>query len=214
MKLALFLCLALGIVPAYGEEHWQAPSVAAAVFLYTQFEQEPPPAVMDALHHELQTIMTPIGLRFEWRELASPRINEASVELAVVNFKGRCDAADLLGIQNTPGALGWTHVSDGIILPFSVVDCDRIRDFIQRQLLAVAPKNREAALGRAIARVLAHELYHIFANTSRHGSCGIARASYTVQELLAPEFQFERRETEVLRGSKAYTALENAGSLQ
>ena len=77
-----------------------------------------------------------------------------------------------------PGALGWTHVSDGAILPFSEIDCDRIREFVQKELLYWKPAEREEVLGRAMARVVAHELYHIFANTPHHGSDGVAKAAY------------------------------------
>ena len=212
MKQLFLLCLTLGIQPVLGEEHRQAP-VAAPISLYTQFQQEPPQAVADALHDELESIMGPIGLRFEWRAITPGRTSEVSVELAVVTFKGRCDAANLLPNRTSPGALGWTHVSDGIILPFSDVDCDRIRTFVQRDLLSVAPEDREDAFGRAVARVLAHELYHIFANTSKHGSCGVGKAAYTVQELLSDEFQFEAKESEALRGGKAHALLENAGNM-
>ena len=212
MKQLFLLCLTLGIQSVFGEEHRQAP-VASPISLYTQFQQEPPQAVADALHDELESIMGPIGIRFEWRALTPGRANEVSVELAVVTFKGRCDAANLLPNRTSPGALGWTHVSDGIILPFSDVDCDRIRIFVQRELLSVAPEDREDAFGRAVARVLAHELYHIFANTSKHGSCGVGKAAYTVQELLSDEFQFEAKESEALRGGKAHALLENAGNM-
>jgi hypothetical protein len=210
VKQAFFLCLTLGILPVYGEENRQAPSVAAPVTLFTQFQQKVPPAVVEALSDELEAIMTPIGMRFEWRSLSGPRSSEVSIELAVVTFRGRCDAASLQPFRTSPGALGWTHVSDGVILPFSDVDCDRIRTFVQRDLLVVVPEEREATFGRALARVLAHELYHIFANTARHGSCGLGKSAYTVQELLADEFQFESHESEALRSSKAHAALENA----
>ncbi len=212
MKQALILCLTLGILPVYGEEHRQAPSVAAPVTLFTQFQQEPPTVVVTALHNELEAIMMPNDMRFEWRSLSAPRTTEVSVELAVVTFRGRCDAANLQPMRTSPGALGWTHVSDGVILPFSEIDCDRIRSFVQRDLLSVDVPQREATFGRALARVLAHELYHIFANTSKHGACGVGKSAYTVQELLADEFQFEESESEALRGSKAHAVLENVGS--
>ena len=212
MKHAVLLCLMLGALPALGGEHGQAP-VAAPISLYTQFQQQPPQAVADAMQDELETIMSPIGLRFDWRALSKSRANEVSVELAVITFKGHCDVANLSSERTNPGALGWTHVSDGVILPFSDVDCDRIRSFIQHDLLTVRPEIREETYGRAVARVLAHELYHIFANTAKHGACGVAKASYTVQELLSEDFQFEGKESDALRGSKAHTALENAGTM-
>jgi len=48
---------------------------------------------------------------------------------------------------------------------------------------------------------VAHELYHIFANTAHHGVDGVGKAAYTVQELMSDEFQFEEREGHALRSS-------------
>ena len=125
--------------------------------LYNEFERDPPAPVKTALRDELASIMTPLGLRFEWRDLRGPR-QKPAIELAVISFKGRCDAAGLLPRQgDSSGALGWTHISDGVILPFSDVDCDGIRRFLQPALLTVSSASREGAFGRAVARVLAHD---------------------------------------------------------
>jgi hypothetical protein len=210
VKRTLLLCLALGALPALGEEHIRQAPVAAPITLYSQFQREAAPAVVDALKKELDKIMNPIGLSFDWRAIPRVNGNEVSVELAVITFKGRCDTGDLTSDRFNPGALGWTHMSDGMILPFSDVDCDRIRAFVQHDLLGVRPEARDKTFGRALARVLAHELYHIFANTTKHGSCGVGKGAYSVQELLENEFQFETAESDALRSSKAHVALETA----
>lgn len=186
----------------------QHAAILAPIALYSEFVQEPPAAVRAALQDELDSIMTPLGLRFEWRDLHGVRDNQPSVELAVISFKGRCDVAGLLPHAAIPGALGWTHISNGAILPFSDVDCDGIRAFLQRGLLAIHAGDREDAFGRALARVLAHELYHIFADTTHHGVCGIGKESYTVHDLLIPDFRFEDKESKALKNSKAYESLE------
>ncbi len=71
------------------------------------------------------------------------------------------------------------------ILPFSEVDCDGLRVFLQRGLLGLRAQDRALAYGRAVGRVLAHELYHIFADTKHHGSCGIAKEAFSSQDLLS-----------------------------
>jgi hypothetical protein len=110
--------------------------------------------------------------------------------------------------------LGWTHVSDGQILPFTDVSCDRIREFVQSGLLTYRAEDREEKYGRALGRVLAHELYHIFANTTRHGSVGVAKESYNVQDLLANDFRFEAKESRMLQTSRPRPAVEStAGSM-
>jgi hypothetical protein len=143
--------------------------------------------------------MAPIGLHLEWRSLAGVRGSQVSAELAVITVKGRCDTAGILNRSRiVGGSLGFTHISDGQILPFTEVNCDRVRNFLQADLSLMGTEEREAAYGRALGRVLAHELYHIFANTTRHGS-GVAKESYTVHDLLCTDFQFQHRESQILR---------------
>jgi hypothetical protein len=119
----------------------------------------------------------------------------------VLTFKGHCDLSTAVKYDPHPGALGWTHVTDGAILPFAEIDCDRIHSFINRELLFLKPEEREPGFGRAVARVVAHELYHIFANTQHHGSDGVGKSAYSVQELLSDGFQFEEHEGRALRAT-------------
>ena len=210
MKLALF-CLLAGVLPGWSETRG---AMFAPITLYMQFQQAPPEGVLQALQHEVESIMAPIGLRFEWRNLAQTQGHEVSAELAVVTFKGRCDIAGLMTHSRFEGALGWTHVSDGQILPFTDISCDRIRELVQAGLLTFRIEDREAKYGRALGRVLAHELYHIFANTARHGSVGVAKESYSVQDLLSDDFQFQAKESRMLQSNRPRPAVEvSAGSM-
>jgi hypothetical protein len=200
----LLSCLMLAVLPALGDERLETlPAI-----LYTTFQKPAPVAVIHALEDEVESIMGPLGRHFAWRTIAGVKGNEISAELAVLTFKGHCDISGIVAKDIHPGALGWTHVSDGAILPFSDIDCDRIRLFLQKELLYFPATDRETLYGRAVARVVAHELYHIFANTSHHGSDGVGKAAYSVQELLSDDFQFEEREGHALRStaSKAHGA--------
>src|SRR5262249_58770098 len=102
--------------------------------------------------------------------------------------------------------------SNGEVRPFADVECDRIGRLVNQGLYRLEPEDREEAFGRAVGRVLAHELYHIFLRTSRHGSWGIAKPYYSSAELLAEDFRFEQRESKLLRDSKLMTVLETAAA--
>ena len=197
------MCLAIGVIPAASEPKIVAP---APIVLYMQFEVTPPQEVLEAFQSETETIMEPIGIRLEWRALNATRAEEVATELAVVTVKGRCDLAGMGLRSKIEGALGFTHMSDGQILPFAELSCDKLRNFVQGELLTLSADEREPAFGRALGRVLAHELYHIFANTTKHGS-GISKESYTVHDLMCDDFQFQHKEALVLRaGHDAATA--------
>jgi hypothetical protein len=72
-------------------------------------------------------------------------------------------------------------------------------------LLQLPQSERAEAFGRALGRILAHELYHILANTQHHGRAGVAKESYTVADLPCADFEFEEREFELLRYGRAYS---------
>ncbi|MDR3704220.1 MAG: hypothetical protein P4L56_31520 [Candidatus Sulfopaludibacter sp.] len=199
--------LLLAVLPAFGGQ--QGASLAP-IALYSQFQQEPPAGVLQAVREELSSIMAPMGLRFEWHALNAVRGQEVAVELAVITFKGRCDLNHLALHGTHSGPLGWTHISEGAILPFADIDCDGIRSFVQGGLLGVRAELREAMFGRALGRVLAHELYHIFANTQHHGS-GVGKAAYTVANLLDENFQFDEKESAALLTSRTHELLTAAG---
>jgi hypothetical protein len=202
----LIVSLAVAALPMCGAHKGRD---LAPIALYTQFVQVPSAAVFDAMQREVESIMSPMDLRFRWKNLADATGREASAELAVADFPGRCDVKGLVARDLNPGPLGWTHISDGVILPFATIDCSAVRSFIQRELLDVNAESREEVFGRALGRVLAHELYHIFANTTRHGSDGVAREFYSVRDLISPTFQFEGRESLALLHSRTHARLAN-----
>ena len=205
MKFLPFLLLAL---PAFG---FGTGGALAPISLYVHFDHDAAPEVVLAIEGELKAIMAPIGLSFVWRDLASADGSTTSVELAVISFKGSCSLEGISQRNFNPGRLGWTHVSDGVILPFADVNCSAVREFTQRELLAVRPADRIQVYGKAVGRVLAHELYHIFANTRHHGSEGVGREYYTVNDLTTADFQFQARESMALKNSKVYDILAAAG---
>jgi hypothetical protein len=191
----VILSLALGALPAFGGGR---EARVAPVTLYTQFQEEPSGPLLEAMQDELETIMSPAGLHFDWHALADAG-GRVSSQLAVIHFKGGCDVDNLRADPGFPGPLGWTHISDGEILPFIDVNCDGLRLFVQRELIEVPVAGRQEVFGRAMARVLAHELYHLLAHTKAHMSTGIAKAAYSVRELLSQKLLFGKKECESLR---------------
>jgi hypothetical protein len=113
--------------------------------------------------------------------------------LVVVKLVGRCDM-DASPALVVSGPLGWSHKVNGAILPFSDLACDTIRGAVQS---AIADGNQLRAnilLGRAMGRVLAHELYHIVADTSKHGRGGVAQAALSPRQLTSPQLELEPAE--------------------
>jgi len=200
------LSVALSCFSALPASSQSAPSPAAPVAIYTDFQQLVPTNVADALRAEVDAIMEPAGLQFQWRSLADFH-GESAVALVVAHFEGRCNTEGLAMRGNQPGSLGWAEIRDGAIVPFIHVDCTRVRTFLQIDLLGRRSRERDPLYGRALGRVLAHELYHVLAVTPLHTAQGVAKEEFSAADLLAANFHLLKKETGTLRTSKPMQAL-------
>jgi hypothetical protein len=177
-----FCCLVLGAVPVPG----QVPERPIAdIAVYYGFEHEPPAVFLEALKDETACILQPVSQSIEWQPIPKTSPGASTTKyLVVVRFKGNCDLSSPAPKRPGGRALGWTHITDGVVLPFSDVNCDRIRAFLSSELRRLTPGDRETVFGRAAGRVLAHELHHVLANTRQHGEAGVAKSGFTIRELM------------------------------
>jgi hypothetical protein len=176
----------------------QIDEPAGALTIYTRFAHSPSAVSIAYMKTELDAVMLPFHLRFDWRSLEDATGHQVVAEIVVVSFQGVCEVDSLPPGGPPAGMLGWTHIADGQILPFADVDCDKIRE-VMTLTLAVSPQSERARLlGRAMARVLAHELYHFLVHTTKHASTGIAKASYTGAELASNCLRFDEAQLRIV----------------
>ncbi len=203
------LLFLLGALPAIAAD--PEPS-ALPVGVYAQFQHEPPQTVLDAVHQEVGSIMAPIGLRMIWPSL-DRNASESWPSLAVVRFKGSCDTVDLSVYRPYPFVLGQTDIVDGKVIPFCNIYCNAIRAMLASRLTSLEPDQRGAAFGRAVGRVLAHELYHALAKTKHHGSRGVGEPAYSADNLLMDEFRFDNGQVRKLQRTLLPSFLQFAGAI-
>jgi hypothetical protein len=131
--------------------------------------------------------MEPSAVLPEWHDRRDVTPADSFQSLVMVNFHGRCRVELAAAPDEGDKPLAWTHVVDGKVVPFSDVECDRVRASIHsangiKQL-------SDLVLGRALARVLAHELYHVLKRTSTHTGAGLAKRSLSGLELSSDRFE-------------------------
>ena len=142
------------------------------------------PTVLDAMRREVEAIVSPTGVRVIWSYTADSKIYS---RIAVMRLRGECISERPPIPMRLSGSepLGQTYVSEGRVLSFADVRCDSIRAVIDRDVRAAQAGDRDELLGRAMGRVLAHELYHVLLRTTSHGRNGLARPVQTRSDLLA-----------------------------
>jgi hypothetical protein len=168
------------------------------VAVIMDFEQPYSAVSLESMEHELDEIMDSSQVKLAFRILGPATGQEAFPSLVVARFRGNCRSGEDIRLEPTH-TLGLTHVSDGQILPFSEVDCNKIRSIIGPELERHNHLHTDQLLGRALGRVLAHELYHILAKTTEHAEKGVAKPTLTVGELLSGRLSFQTGESERIR---------------
>jgi hypothetical protein len=138
------------------------------VSLYTDFKNEHSKLSFEAMKEEVAANLAVTGLQLQWRSLSASQPESTSGELVIVSFTVKCRMNEQLLSRSESGPLGWTYIEDGHTSPFSKVDCDRIREFINPLVAGAGRDDREALLGRVLGRVLVHELCHVFSDS---GAC-------------------------------------------
>jgi len=179
--------LAVGCLLGSSDDQPETPLV-----VYLSGSAQPQRSV-DYMKLELGHLMRTAGYRVEWSD-AHPSTDSV---LIVVRLRGACEVNETLPAK--PGPLASTAVADGRILPFSSVDCDSLTQLLAPQLASQSLARRDFLYGRAMARVVAHEIYHILLDTSDHSREGVARACFTAADLLRENFEFEQNTLARLR---------------
>jgi hypothetical protein len=162
------------------------------------FQQPRSPVALSAMEREIEVILQPTGVRLGWRILSDAVSREAFEAVVVARFRGDCRAEGEWELPPTR-VLGIAHVTDGQVLPFSDVDCDRVRHFVQPRLATHSPFDAGRLYGRALGRVLGHELYHILAKTTRHARSGLAKPLLNPHELTEGHLNLATHEIEMIR---------------
>jgi hypothetical protein len=173
-----------------------------SVGVFIDFENRPAQLEIDSMEREVMSIMSPAGLSFSWQELGGSQSHASFADLIVVKFKGTCDGAPPSGepsFNSDDPTLASTKTSNGQVLHFTEVRCDEVRRYLSPDASPLNEKGRDLLYGRALGRIVSHEMWHIFADTEKHASGGVARACHSRRELVQPTFVFDPKEERVLR---------------
>jgi hypothetical protein len=161
-----------------------------------QFDQTVSPSALHEMKNEFERILRPAVPRIAWRMSSNLAGNEVFHEIVMVRFQGSCQADGFRTNPFSAHLLGVTADEDGELLPFASVDCGAILGMLSLHEAAEARNTfqTQRLLGRAMGRVLAHEVYHVVLKTRSHGEQGITKASLTQGELFGAELRFDAKQ--------------------
>jgi hypothetical protein len=148
-----------------------------------------PDPILEEMKAELGALMGRAGFQIEW---PGGRNSNAVVagDLVMVELRGYCKPPSASVHDSRIVQMGSSAVADGKVLPFSWVDCTAVAQLLERYLSRKSAAQRELAYGRAMARVLAHELYHVLWRTQVHTASGLTKARLEPGDLLDEGAEF------------------------
>ena len=191
-RLLATLCL-LPVSTFFAQADSAVPT-GATLEVYVKGQESSTPDVLSAMNRELGSLMQPAGFRVVWRGVSDPPSSAGAEHLLMVELRGVCTAQFLsmaLTPLSSPLPLASSSVADGKVLPFSWVDCTALNRFLAPVASGQSQSQQDDLYGRSMARLLAHEFYHILAQTDDHAPAGIAKARFSTVDLLADHFDFE-----------------------
>jgi hypothetical protein len=155
---------------------------------------------MDSMRKDLAEIMRTAALDVSWRDIKTRNTAETYEQMIVVQLRGSCQAGGSTS-QSTVKveSLATSAVSGEAILPFVDLYCDRVSSLVQPVIAREPAYRANLLLGRAMARVLAHELYHILAQVQHHRETGLAKSNFGVREILSSSFQYDEAALMLMR---------------
>ena len=137
---------------------------------------------LDAMRSETDALMGANGRAIDW--LPAPR-EVSALFLVILEFDGSCELSDdaPAAASIAPTRLASTVIENGRILPFVRIDCEALRRFLTPLLAGRSKQESQLLFGRALGRVLAHELHHVADQTTDHTSAGVTRAAVSIADL-------------------------------
>lgn len=174
----------------------QRPTLA----LVMEFPGEVSPAAQDQFRLETERLLEGTGVDVLWRTPRQAELQETFHRVVVLKFRDGC-APERTVARGRVSALGKTFVTDGQVLPFVELDCSLVQidtDTGQCQARSAACAAR---LGRALARVAAHEIFHALTASGVHDKQGIMKPSFDRRDLCGEELSFSPGAMQRLRRS-------------
>jgi hypothetical protein len=167
----------------------------AAVEVYLHGDFGGATDVLDEMNRELALLMQHAGFQVIGLHGNDQSPSGEAAQVIVVELRGACavHVAPSSSAEPIPPALSLASsaVADGRVLPFSWVDCSALNRFLGPAISGQTAQDQAYIYGRSMARLLAHEFYHVLAQTGDHTQAGICKSTFSRADLLADHFDFD-----------------------
>ena len=149
------------------------------------------------MKREFADVMKDAAIPFDFR-LLSEAANQNFSDLLVFRFKGKCVLEPAAYLYDERGPMAFTYSTGGVVQPFGEVDCGKLTTAVRSAMSGGDFARADLLFGRALGRVVAHEVVHMLSKSGAHGHSGVASRALSGTQLIAPELHLAAEDKERL----------------
>jgi len=185
LRFPICVCLIAGLaVPLGAGVDRVTPSVLTVIL---DFKGPHSRTSLQEMKRESGLILNSSGVRLDWRMLGEDPFASYN-NLVVMTFKGACEYEAVAQLSGESGPLAITHTTNGEVQPFGEVNCDRVVNSARSAMSGNDYCRADLLIGRAMGRVVAHELVHMLTRSGQHGTEGVEKPALSGKQLIAASF--------------------------
>lgn len=139
------------------------------------------------MERESGLILGSSGVKLDWKMLGQDPFASYR-DLVVMTFKGSCEfepAPPRYDELGPIGPLATTRTTNGEVQPFGEVDCTRVVNSARNAMSQEDWARGDLLIGRAMGRVVAHELVHMLTKSGEHGTEGVEKPALSGKQLIS-----------------------------
>lgn len=195
LRVAIYFCLIAGLAVPLGAGVERASPCVLTVIL--DFRGPFSRASLKEMERESGLVLQSSGVRLDWRMLGEDTYASYS-DLVVMTFRGACkyEPTAQLDKDYRLGPLAMTQSAEGEIQPFGEVNCDRVVNSARNAMTGGDYAQADLLIGRALGRVVTHELVHMITRSAEHGTEGVEKSSLSGRQLIAGELPLSAFDSE------------------
>ncbi len=150
------------------------------------------------MQEEASLILKEADVSLSWRPLSGA--SDATYnDVAVMTFTGSCDFTPDPPVYDEPGPYARASMVNGKVQPFGRVECARVVRSVRDAMAGSMYGSGNQLLGRALGRVVAHELVHMLTRSAQHSRDGVMKASLSGRQLISGSLRLDKEDVLRLR---------------
>jgi hypothetical protein len=190
--------LIAGLLPVAASVDHAQPTVLTVIL---DFKGPHSSTSLKEMKRESGLILHSSGVQLDWKVLGEDPFASYS-DLVVMTFTGSCEfepAAPRYDELGPLGPLATTRTTNGEVQPFGEVDCNRVVNSARSAMSPYDFARGDLLIGRAIGRVVAHELVHMLTKSGQHGTEGVERPALSGRQLISASLPLSAFDIDRLR---------------